>query len=70
MHGIHHLDLVVSEMERSLPFYRDLLAPLGDTQEGGIEGERGEPVVYLNHVSGVSAVGLRRRQSPGAPYDR
>jgi glyoxylase I family protein len=72
MHGIHHLDLVVSEMERSLPFFRDLLAPLGYTREGGIEGERGEPVVYLGHVSGESAIGLRRRQSDahGAPYDR
>jgi glyoxylase I family protein len=72
MPGIHHLDLVVSEMERSLPFYRDLLAPLGYTREGGIAGERGEPVVYLGHVSGASAIGLRRRQSEAhaAPYDR
>ena len=72
MHGIHHLDLVVSEMERSLPSYRDLLGPLGYTREGGITGERGEPVVYLTHVSGDSAVGLRRRQSDahGVPYDR
>ena len=26
--------------------------------------------MYLNHVSGVSAVGLRRRQSPAAAHDR
>jgi glyoxylase I family protein len=72
MPGIHHLDLVVSEMQRSLPFYRDLLAPLGYTTEGGITGERGEPVVYLTHVSGESAVGLRRRQSDpdSGGYDR
>jgi glyoxylase I family protein len=72
MPGVHHLDLVVSEMERSLPFYRDLLAPLGYTREGGIEGERGEPVLYLGHVSGESAIGLRRRQSEAdaARYDR
>ena len=27
--GIHHVDLVVSSIERSLPFYRELLGPLG-----------------------------------------
>jgi catechol 2,3-dioxygenase-like lactoylglutathione lyase family enzyme len=27
--GVHHVDLVVSSIERSLLFYRDLLAPLG-----------------------------------------
>ena len=27
--GVHHVDLVVSSIERSLPFYRDLLGPLG-----------------------------------------
>ena len=27
--GFHHVDLVVSSILRSLPFYRDLLAPLG-----------------------------------------
>jgi catechol 2,3-dioxygenase-like lactoylglutathione lyase family enzyme len=29
-------------MERSLPFYRALLAHLGPVDEGSIEGERGE----------------------------
>jgi hypothetical protein len=42
--GIDHVDLVVSAMERSLPFYRELLAPLGYTDEGAIHGERGELV--------------------------
>ncbi len=27
--GVHHLDLVVSSIERSLPFYAELLGPLG-----------------------------------------
>ena len=27
--GVHHVDLVVSSIERSLPFYRELLGPLG-----------------------------------------
>ena len=72
MHGIHHLDLVVSDLERSLPFYRDLLGPLGYTREGGIVGERGERVVYLGHVVEHTAIGLRERQSDahGVPYDR
>src|SRR5205085_3919423 len=39
---IDHLDLVVSDMERSLDFYRGLLAPLGYVGESMIEGERGE----------------------------
>jgi glyoxylase I family protein len=44
-------------MERSLPFYRALLAHLGSTGEGSIVGERGEIVVYLTLAGG--AVGLR-----------
>jgi glyoxylase I family protein len=72
MHGIHHLDLVVSDLERSLAFYRDLLGPLGYVREGGIEGERGERVVYLGHIATDAAVGLRERQSNAhaIPYDR
>ena len=72
MTTIHHLDLVVSDLERSLPFYRELLAPLGYVREGGIVGERGERVVYLGHSTGHAAIGLRERQSDahGVPYDR
>jgi glyoxylase I family protein len=72
MHGIHHLDLVVSDLERSLPFYRDLLGPLGYIREGGIVGERGERVVYLGHISENGAIGLRERKSDAhaVPYDR
>jgi glyoxylase I family protein len=72
VHGIHHLDLVVSDLERSLPFYRDLLGPLGYVREGGIEGERGERVVYLGHIAEHTAIGLRERQSGAhaVPYDR
>jgi glyoxylase I family protein len=51
-------------MERSLPFYRALLALLGPTNEGSIVGERGEVVVYLNRPGG--AVGLREAGSAGA----
>src|SRR4051812_22173507 len=72
MSGIHHLDLVVFDLERSLAFYRGLLGPLGYVREGPIVGERGEHVVYLGHVDGRSAVGLRERQSDAhvLPYDR
>jgi glyoxylase I family protein len=72
VHGIHHVDLVVSDLERSLAFYRDLLGPLGYVREGPIRGERGERVVYLGHISVHTAVGLRESQSDahGPPYDR
>jgi catechol 2,3-dioxygenase-like lactoylglutathione lyase family enzyme len=66
--GLHHLDLVVSSLERSLPLYRELLEPLGYTRAGEIVGERGERVVYLGG-SGGAAVSLREAQSPGA-HDR
>jgi glyoxylase I family protein len=59
--GVHHVDLVVSSIERSLPFYRDLLAPLGYHRIS--EGERGETIWYL---SGPDVdVGLREAQSEG-----
>ena len=72
MPGIHHLDLVVSDLERSLAFYRGLLQPLGYVREGPIVGERGERVVYFDHIRGQGAIGLRERQSDahGVPYDR
>ena len=65
--GIHHVDLVVSSIERSLPFYRDLLGPLGWYRVGEVEGERGETIWY---VSGpATSLGLREAQSEG-DYDR
>ena len=65
---MHHIDLVVSSIERSLPFYRELLAPLGYTRMGEVEGERGETITYLAGTS-VVAVGLREAQAPG-DFDR
>jgi catechol 2,3-dioxygenase-like lactoylglutathione lyase family enzyme len=32
--GIHHVDLVVSDLERSPAFHRDLLGPVGYVREG------------------------------------
>jgi glyoxylase I family protein len=51
-------------MERSLPFYRALLAQLGPTSEGSIVGERGEVVVYISLPGG--ALGLREAGSTAA----
>jgi glyoxylase I family protein len=69
--GVDHLDLVVTDLERSLGFYRELLEPLGFTRTREIEGERGERVVYLGGTGGAS-VSLRERQSEAhpTPYDR
>ena len=59
--GVHHVDLVVSSIERSLPFYRELLAPLGFHRIGEVEGERGETIWYL--AGPGSAIGLRQAQA-------
>jgi len=55
--GVHLLDLVVSSIERSLPFYRELLDPLGYTHMGEVQGERGETIWY---IAGAGTV-VRRR---------
>jgi glyoxylase I family protein len=68
--GVHHLDLVVSSLERSLMFYRELLGPLGYTDASEIVGERGERVVYLGGRDAHVNVSLREAQSPSGPYDR
>jgi catechol 2,3-dioxygenase-like lactoylglutathione lyase family enzyme len=65
--GVHHVDLVVSSIERSLPFYRELLAPLGFYRISEVEGERGETIWHLSGPG--STVGLREAQSEGG-YDR
>ncbi len=67
--GVHHVDLVVSSVERSLSFYRELLGPLGYTQIGEVEGERGETIWYLMRPG--SSVGIREAPTPPSePYDR
>jgi catechol 2,3-dioxygenase-like lactoylglutathione lyase family enzyme len=56
--GLHHIDLAVSDVERSLQFYRGILGPLGLGEIERYPSYRGtEEVVYLN--IGVSALGLR-----------
>ncbi len=67
--GIHHVDLVVSSIERSLPFYRDLLGPLGYHGISEVEGERGETIYYLWGPG--TGFGLREQQSDrDTPIDR
>jgi catechol 2,3-dioxygenase-like lactoylglutathione lyase family enzyme len=72
MEAIDHLDLVVSDLERSLTFYTALLEPLGYTRTSEIVGERGERVVYVGRQGGMGSVSLRARQahSREQPYDR
>jgi len=65
--GVHHVDLVVSSIERSLPFYRELLGPLGWHGMGEVEGERGETIWYLS--GSETSIGLREAQTPGT-FDR
>lgn len=66
--GVHHVDLVVSSIERSLPFYTELLGPLGFHTVSEVEGERGETIWYIGGPG--TAVGLRGAQSKSDAYDR
>jgi hypothetical protein len=70
---ISHVDLVVSSIERSLPFYRGLLEPIGWSALREAGGEQGETICYLSvDGPGVAALGLREKRSnaQGLPYDR
>lgn len=66
--GVDHIDLAVSDVERSLAFYLGMLGPLGLAVEGRFQTYRGsEDVVYLGfgqkHVPGTqceSRLGLRK----------
>jgi glyoxylase I family protein len=66
--GVHNFDLVVSSIERSLPFYTQLLGPLGFHTVSQVEGERGETIWYIGGRG--TAVGLREALSESEPYDR
>jgi glyoxylase I family protein len=67
--GVHHVDLVVSSIERSLPFYTELLGPLGYHRVGEVEGERGETIWYISGPG--TSIGLREAQTEeDEPYDR
>jgi catechol 2,3-dioxygenase-like lactoylglutathione lyase family enzyme len=67
--GFHHLDLVVSSILRSLPFYRDLLEPLGWHRSSEVEGEQGETIWYFQGPG--SWLGLREaRTATEGGFDR
>jgi glyoxylase I family protein len=66
--GVHHVDLVVSSIERSLPFYSELLSPLGFHRISEVQGERGETIWYIGGPG--TSIGLREAQSDEGPYDR
>ena len=56
--GIHHVDLAVSDIERSLAFYLAVLGPSGLREVGRDTSYRGtEEVVYLRY--GDQLLGLR-----------
>jgi catechol 2,3-dioxygenase-like lactoylglutathione lyase family enzyme len=68
--GVHHVDLVVSDLARSLRFYREVLGPLGWHGVSEAPGERGETIHYLYGPG--SSIGLRQAPRPaaGLPVDR
>jgi glyoxylase I family protein len=73
MPTIDHADLVVRSLERSLPFYRELLKPLGWRGHVEQRGERGETIHYLWGPNLMSTIGIREAQSGAegeAGYDR
>jgi glyoxylase I family protein len=58
--GIHHVDLAVAELERSLAFYLMVLGPLGWREEVRYPTYRGtEEVVYLQDPNTGAMLGLR-----------
>lgn len=68
---IDHVDLVVSSIDRSLAFYRGLLAPLGWVAHVEEQGERGETIHYLWGPDWQGVLGLRERRSErDGAYDR
>jgi glyoxylase I family protein len=57
---IHHVDLAVTDVARSLGFYGELLVPLGWTKELRFPTYRGtEEVVYIVHPETMCAIGIR-----------
>ena len=71
MWPFHHVDLVVSDLECSLAFYRGLL---GWTETGEIVGEQGERAVYIwpadRPEEGWLRLRAKRSDAHSVPYDR
>jgi glyoxylase I family protein len=68
--GLFHVDLVVSDIDRALRFYRGVFGPLGWHGLHEVPGERGETIHYV-HGPG-STIGLRQAPDGAAslPVDR
>jgi glyoxylase I family protein len=69
LEAIDHLDLVVTDLDRSLRFYAELLRPLGYVRTAEIEGEQGERVVYVGRPSGWGSLSVRAAKGR-REYDR
>ena len=71
MAALDHIDIVVRSLERSLPFYRDLVGPLGWRWSRLVVGEQGETIHYLFAANGRSSIGIREAISQSEDdYDR
>ena len=58
--GIHHVDLAVTDVTRSLGFYLSLLGPLGWAEDARYPTYRGtEEVIYLKDFGTGANLGLR-----------
>jgi glyoxylase I family protein len=68
--GVFHVDLVVSDIDRALRFYRGVFGPLGWHGVHEVPGERGETIHYV-HGPG-STIGLRQAPDGAGtlPVDR
>jgi catechol 2,3-dioxygenase-like lactoylglutathione lyase family enzyme len=67
--ALHHLDLAVADVERSLHFYLTLLGPLGVKELYRFPTYRGtEEVVYLGVGRGTQAIGFRRADGGAHRY--
>jgi glyoxylase I family protein len=65
--GIQHIDLAVTDVDRSLGFYTELLGPLGLAEEERYPTYRGtEEVVYVS--VGDEWLGLRPADGPAHRY--
>ncbi len=59
--GLGHVDLVCSDLERSLAFYTAVFGELGISDTAQFRGERGETIHYLRFPqSGSGSIGLRQ----------